>query len=137
MLLHAFCMTISEVSCTIKLRAQKPKSEVAFLCRKLEVSSDASSHLKATASRSSDEILEGRINTGRSTLSSCRSVLQQPIAGNAACLQSPCKGTDEFWMHPAVGDCVIHLGAVPPSGQKLVTRWVDLFCLARQQLSFQ
>ena len=105
------------------LRAQRPSLNITFLCRKLEVSSDAGSHLKATTSSSSDEALtDDRINTGCSALSSCHSVLQQPIAGNAACLQSPLKGTDEFWMHPAVGDCVIHLGAVPPAGQKLVTR---------------
>ena len=43
--------------------------------------------------------------------------------GNVASVQCPKEETDAYWTHPAVGDCVIHLGAVPLAGEDLITRW--------------
>ena len=93
-------------------------------CRLLEVSSNAGTHLKANASQSSKANTEnGRHGkASRSGLSKLSSLSQRHLGGNLAYLQSPSRGTDEFWMHPAVGDCVIHLGAVPLAGHDLVTR---------------
>lgn len=103
----------------------------ACRCRNLEVSSSAGVHLKATASQSSIMAVEnasGSKDHG-SGLSRYGSTLKGRPAGNMGLVQSPEKGTDEFWMHPAVGDCIIHLGAVPLTGQNLVTRSVILYHL--------
>ena len=90
----------------------------------MEIASTSGTHLKAVASQSGSSAQKPSCD-GKdrcSILSTCESLLQSPTGGNVACLQSPRKGTDEFWMHPAVGDCVIHLAAVPLAGQSLVTR---------------
>lgn len=47
----------------------------------------------------------------------------QPSGGSTtAALDDLGESAAGFWTHPGLGDCVIHLGAIPPSGQLLLTR---------------